>query len=79
MHSYIRESHDMGNGRRYIVRYTPGEYLAFNIIKFLCFLCIVWPIQLEFWMGFFIIKSILKALWWIISLPFRLIFHKKTI
>ena len=69
MHSYIRESRDLGNGRRLITRYTPGEYFFINLIKFLFFLFVVWPIEITL----IICLAILKVIWFIISLPFKLI------
>ena len=77
MRSYVRESHNMGNGRRYITRYTPEEYFLYSIIKFLLFLFLLWPLQLMFWGVIFILKWTFKAILWLIILPFRLIFHKK--
>lgn len=69
MYSYIRESRDLGNGRRYITRYTPGEYLFINIIKFFFFLFVVWPLEIVL----IICLAILKIIWFVISLPFKLI------
>lgn len=36
--AFILESHDIGNGRRYITYFKPGEYFVCTIIKFLVFL-----------------------------------------
>lgn len=62
MRHHIRTSYDLGEDdfggrRKYITYFKPGEYLVFNILKFLFFLFIVWPLQI---------------IWLIISLPFRL-------
>lgn len=77
MRSYVRESHDMGNGRRYITYFKPEEYLLFTIIKFLAFLFLLWPLEIMFWITIFVIKWTFKAIIWLITLPFRLIFHKE--
>lgn len=77
MRSYVRESHDMGNGKRYITYYKPEEYILFSIIKFLAFLFVLWPLEIIFLLTVFIVKWAFKAVFWLVSLPFRLIFHKK--
>ena len=71
MNIYIRESRNLGNGRRLITRYTPGEYLVYNIIKFFFFLFIIWPLEITL----IIFLAILKIIWFVISLPFKLIFR----
>ena len=76
MNSYIRETKDLGEGRRLITRYTPGEYLVISIIKFFIFLFFLWPIELLFWAAVFIIKWAFKALFFLIALPFKLILKK---
>lgn len=92
MNSYIRESHDLGDGKRLVTRYTPEEYIVTSILKFFLFLFVVWPLQLTFWVIVFIGKWVFKALYWaivfickwtfkgliwLITLPFRILFHKK--
>ena len=85
MKSYIYESVKLSNGGRYVVRYTPAEGIVYSIIKFLAFLFIVWPVQLFVWWPLkFIFKGILiaiefilRGIWWLIKLPFSLIFTKK--
>lgn len=75
MRSYVRETHDMGNGRRFITYYSPEDYLFLSLIKFLAFLFILWPLQLIFWGTVFVIKWIFKALFGLFLLPFKLIFR----
>ena len=85
MKSYIYESVKLSNGGRYVVRYTPAEGLAYSIIKFLIFLFIVWPLQLFVWLpiklifkGILIIcEFTLRGIWWLIKLPFCLLFTRK--
>ena len=81
MKSYIYESVKLSNGGRY----TPAEGLAYSIIKFLIFLFIVWPLQLFVWLpiklifkGILIIcEFTLRGIWWLIKLPFCLLFTRK--
>lgn len=79
MRSYIRETVNLGHGKKLITHYTPGEYLIGSIIKFFLYLFIVWPFELilTLLMYFFAI------VWLIIKLPFillgkifRSIFHR---
>ena len=59
MRTYVRESVKIGDHTRVVSRYTPSEYIILNIPKFLFFLFIVWPLQI---------------IWFVIKLPFKLIF-----
>ena len=66
MRSYFRKSVDVGDNTRYIVRYTPSEYLLISVIKLIFFIFVVWPVQI---------------LWLIFTFPFRLIgkFYKSSL
>ena len=64
MKSYFRRSVDVGDNTRYIIRYTPSDYLFISIIKFIFFLGVVWPGQ--------IVWLIIKFAFSIIFFPFRL-------
>ena len=66
MRTYIRETINLGKGRRMITTYSPGEYFFSNIVKFFLYLFVVWPIQLIFWCFLWTLKIILV----IIQLPF---------
>ena len=85
MRSYIYESFKLSNGGRYVVRYTPAEGIVYSIIKFLFFLFLIWPFQLFVWWpikimfkGFLIVcELILRSIWWLIKLPFCLLFMHK--
>lgn len=59
MRTYVRESVKIGDHTRVVSRYTPSEYFILNIPKFIFFLCLVWPLQI---------------MWFVIKLPFILIF-----
>lgn len=86
MKSYIYESVKLPDGKRYITRLTPSEYVFNSIIKFLFCLFIVWPLQIFFFYPFLytikvlliICEFILRGIWWLIKLPFCLIFKKTT-
>ena len=69
MRTYIRETINLGKGKRMITAYTPGEYLISNIVKFFLYLFVVWPIQLMLSCFFWMFKIILV----IIQFPFVLI------
>ncbi len=69
MNVYIRESKSLGDGKRLITHYTPGEYLFLSIIKFLFFLFVLWPLEITL----IIIVFFLKVIWFCITLPFKLI------
>lgn len=78
MRTYIRETQNLGNGKRMITHYTLEDYMIHSIVKFFLFLFIVWPIQIMFWITFYLIKWTFKAFYWVVSLPFRLLFRKKN-
>ena len=86
MRSYVYRSVKLSNGDRLVTRYTLGESLLINILKFLFFLLIIWPFQLLFWWpikilfkgALIVCEFILRSIWWIIRLPFCLIFKQKT-
>ncbi len=73
MKFFVKKSVDLGNGERLLAYYTPGEDLVINILKFCGFLFVIWPVQIIFWACFFILKYTFLLIWWIISLPFRLL------
>lgn len=70
MRSYVRESIKIGENKRIITHYTLTESIFLDILKFLFFLFILWPIQL-IW---FVFKTI-------IALPFKGIakFYKSSL
>ena len=78
MRTYIRESKDLGNGKRMITHYTLGESLMFNIIKLILFIFIVWPVEI-LWIVFKwlmklvakLLKYVIKAIVKLVTLPFR--------
>lgn len=84
MKSYIYESVKLSNGGRLVVRYTPAEGLVFSILKFFLFLLLVWPVQLFIWWPIKILfkaalilcEMTLRAIWWLIKLPFCRLFYK---
>ncbi len=77
MRTYIRESVDLGNNRRLITHYTPSEYFWLSAIKFFFFLTVIWPLELVFWLGYFVLKYTIKLLIFLIKLPFKLAAKKK--
>ena len=85
MKSYIYETVKLSNGGKFVVRYTPAEGIVFSILKFLLFLCLVWPFQLFVWWpiklmfkGFLILCELaIRAAFWLIKLPFCLLFAKR--
>lgn len=82
MRSYVYDSVKLSNGQRLITRYTLEESLVINCFKLLLFLFIIWPFQLLFWWpiklifkGILIVcEFILRTIWWLIRLPFCLLF-----
>ena len=62
MRTYIRETINLGKGKRMITAYTPGEYLISNIVKFFLYLFVVWPIQLMLSCFFWMFKIILVSI-----------------
>lgn len=86
MRSYIYENVKLSNGKHFIRRYTPVEGIVYNIIKFLCFLFVIWPLEIFVWWPIkLIVKAILilceiilRIVWWLIRLPFCLLFYKRT-
>ena len=85
MKSYIYESVKLSDGKHFVKRYTPVEGLVFNLLNFLCYLFIIWPIQIFVWWpiklifkGFLILcELILRGIWWLVRLPFCLLFYKR--
>lgn len=86
MKSYVYETVKLSNRGRIVTRYTLEEHILHNILKLLFFLCILWPFQLCFWWPMKIIfkytlviaELALRGIWWLIKLPFCLIFSKRV-
>ena len=84
MRSYVYDTVKLSNGQRIVTRYTLEESILLNILKFLFFLIILWPIELIIWWplklifkGVLIVcEMVLRAIWWVIRLPFCLIFKR---
>lgn len=85
MKTYVFERERLKDGTSMITRYEPGEYLWWTLLKFLLFLFFLWPLELFFWFiiyplfWLFVIalKFFLRCIWWLIKLPFCLIFKKR--
>lgn len=86
MKSYIYETIKLSDGRRYVRKYTPAEGLVSSILMFLVYLFIIWPLELFVWWPLkllfkgilILVELILRGIWWLIKLPFCMIFTKKT-
>lgn len=84
MKSYVYESVKLSNGGRLVTRYTPEERLALSIVKLFLYLLLVWPVQLFIWWPIKILfkvililcEMILRAILWLIKLPFCRLFYK---
>lgn len=85
MQSYIYESIKLSDGRRFVRKYTPVEGIVSNILTFLVYLFVIWPLEIFVWWplklffkGMLIaIELLLRGMWWLIKLPFCLIFARR--
>lgn len=85
MRSYVYETVKLSNGKKLVTRYTPEGYFFISLLKFLFFLFLIWPLEIFIWWpiklvfkGVLILcEMILRAVIWLIKLPFSLIFSKK--
>lgn len=86
MRSYIYDSVKLSDGKRLVTRYTLEDAIFLNIIKFLFFLFILWPLEILIWWPIklifkgilIIIEFTLRGIWWLVKLPFCLLFSHKT-
>lgn len=80
MRSYVYESVKLSDGKRLVTRYTLGEVIWFNILKFLFYLFMLWPLEIFVWRplklmvkGSLIgIEMMFRLILWIIKCPFYL-------
>lgn len=85
MRSFVIEHVKLDDKTRFITRYTPSEYIRWSILKFLLCLFVLWPLEfLVVYPCWFLLKVflllcelILRGIWWLIKLPFCLLFKKR--
>ncbi len=73
MRTYIRETKSLGNGKRMITRYTLEEYLWLSIVKFIIFLCFIWPIEICVRICIWFFKICFGIIKFILSIPLKII------
>lgn len=85
MKSYVYETVKLSDGRRIVSKYTLGESIIHDIIKLLFYIFIVWPFQLFVWWpikimfkgALIVCELVLRGIWWLVKLPFTLLFMKR--
>ena len=85
MKSFVIENIKLPNGQRIIKRYTVAESFIASVGKFIFFLTIVWPFQflvmypviIICWLLLILLELIIRAIFWLIKLPFCLLFLKR--
>ncbi len=87
MKMYVRESVKLSSGRTLITHYSAEEYFWQSALKLILYLCVIWPVEIIFWLIFYLIKYTCILLWLIVkwtfiglgkglSALFRWIFHR---
>ena len=85
MKTYVYERERMKDGTSMITRYELGEYFWVSVVKFLAFIFLLWTLELVFWFVIYpafwlcviAVKFLLRCVWWLIKLPFCLLFKKR--
>lgn len=82
MESYVLRVKRNSDGTRIVTRYSLGESIFIDIIKLIFYVFVLWPlelfvilpIRLLILLFLIVIEFIIRGLFWLIKLPFCLLF-----